>query len=297
MLYLSTSSLRGYGLHRIFSFARTAGYDGLDLSLSGDDFDTCDPAYVSGLARAYGFRVPSITAYETDMDETRLGLVMKLALTLKSSIVTFYPPEGGAAWYDTYLPQVQARYPDITLSVVNMPPKTTLLVIPGYNKNATLQNIRKVTGYTSLAINHVLPESGVDLLKTFTMLGNTIRMVYLADRSSEKGRDGLLPGRGYMPIESLLVKLREAGYTGPFTLTVRPSELGAGASDAQVLARLADVKAYVQRYMPETPAPLPPAPPAPLPPETPVSTDTATEGWLLHLVGSPHVLREGDSNG
>jgi myo-inositol-hexaphosphate 3-phosphohydrolase len=49
-----------------------------------------------------------------------------------------------------------------------------------------------MTAHTALSIENVEPESGVDLIKTFTLLGNTIGLVYLSDKTEEK--IGLFPG-------------------------------------------------------------------------------------------------------
>lgn len=50
-----------------------------------------------------------------------------------------------------------------------------------------------------------------------------------------------------MPLESLLIKLRENGYPGYFTLQINPKELGAGKDDV-VLEKLADAKKYFEKY-------------------------------------------------
>jgi sugar phosphate isomerase/epimerase len=49
MLLVSTSSLSGYGLHRIFSFVKKAGYDGIDLVLTKQNYDTWSADYIKSL--------------------------------------------------------------------------------------------------------------------------------------------------------------------------------------------------------------------------------------------------------
>ena len=46
MLLLSTSSLAGYGLHRIFEFAKKSEYDGIDLCIDFSEFDTFNAEYL-----------------------------------------------------------------------------------------------------------------------------------------------------------------------------------------------------------------------------------------------------------
>lgn len=62
-------------------------------------------------------------------------------------------------------------------------------------------------------------------MKTFILLGSTMGFVYLSDKTEET--DGLLPGDGNMPIESLLIKLKDIEYSGYFSLSVSPEALGA----------------------------------------------------------------------
>jgi len=50
-----------------------------------------------------------------------------------------------------------------------------------------------------------------------------------------------------MPLESLLIKLRENGYPGYFTIQVNPKELGVG-KDEIVLEKLLEIKKYFAKY-------------------------------------------------
>jgi len=82
------------------------------------------------------------------------------------------------------------KHPKITINIVNAPPKTWLFVIAEYT-DARPETIKKITNHTALSIENVEPESGVDLMKTFTLLGNTVELVYLSDKTEEK--NGLFP--------------------------------------------------------------------------------------------------------
>lgn len=247
MLLLSTSSLRGYGLHRIFSFARDAHYDGICLDLSPLDFDTESPEYVKTLSDEFGVPVVGITAYERRMTPKTVDRIVDMAKLLGSRTINFFPPhrlDKDGEWFSEYLPKVQQRSKDMDITVINVEPKTFLFIIPEY-RDATLPIIKKITGKTALHISNVEPESGTDLIKTFSLLGNSIRNVYLSDKTGNK--EELLPGKGDMPLESLLIKLADGGYKGDFTLKVTPKELGAG-EDANVLKNLAEAKEYFLKH-------------------------------------------------
>ena len=102
-----------------------------------------------------------------------------------------------------------------------------------------------MTEHTALSIENVEPESGVDLIKTFTLLGNTIGLVYLSDKTEES--IGMFPGEGDMPLESLLIRMKEAGYEGPFSLDIDPKYLSIG-EDKKVIERIIQSKNYLERY-------------------------------------------------
>lgn len=247
MLLLSTSSLRGYGLHKIFSFAREARYDGICLDLNPLDFDTENAPYIATLSKEFDMPVVSITAYERRITTKTVDKIIEMAKLLKSKTINFYPPhrmDKDGEWFSEYLPKVQQRHKDLDITVMNIEPKTFLFLIPEY-KDATLPLIKKITGKTSLHVSHVDPESGTDLIKTFSLLGNSIHNVYLSDKTGNK--EDLLPGKGDMPLESLLIKLADGGYKGDFTLKVVSRELGAG-DDAMVLKKLEEAKEYFLKH-------------------------------------------------
>ncbi len=248
MLLLSTSSLRGYSLHRIFSFAVRAGYAGISLDLSYDDYDTTHAEYLQSLVDTYSMPIRSIVAYERRMTRDLVDSIMELAARLRVETVNFYPPsifDTSSDWFLEYLPTITAKYPSHRISVVNVEPKTFLLIIPEY-RNATLMAIKKITGTTTLSIRNIDTESGVDLLKTFSILGNSIANVFLGDKAV--GKDFVYFGKGDMPLESFFIKLKNAGYTGLLTVRTLPRELDAGDADEKILSRLKEIKDFVGEY-------------------------------------------------
>ena len=92
MFLLSTSSLRGYGLHKIFSLARDAHYDGICLDLNPLDFDTENTNYISDLSKEFGIPIVSITAYERRITPKIVDKIIEMATILEAKIVNFYPP-------------------------------------------------------------------------------------------------------------------------------------------------------------------------------------------------------------
>lgn len=247
MLLLSTSSLSGYWLHKIFLLAKKAGYDGIDLSVNFDEFDSYNAEYIDMLVQSTAIPVVSLTAPERKFTKKQFDEVLSLASELWVTIVNVHPPhrlDKEKDWFGDSLKTIQAKYPKITINIVNAPPKTWLFIISEYG-DARPETIKKITEHTALSIANVDPASGVDLMKTFILLGSTMGFVYLSDKTEED--DGLFPGEGSMPLESLLIKLREINFDGHFTLSVNPKSLGAG-EDNLVLKYLENAKKFLYKY-------------------------------------------------
>ncbi len=248
MLLLSTSSLSGYWLHRIFSFAKKAKYDGIDLSVDFENFDTFESAYIQSLSEESWVAIVSLTAPEKKLSKKQFDQILVLARDLDIKTVNVHPPhrlEKEKDWFWEYLSVVSQKYPNITINIINAPPKTWLFIISEYG-DARPETIKKITEHTALSITNVEPSSGVDLMKTFILLGSTMGFVYLSDKTEETG--GLLPGDGNMPIESLLIKLKDIEYSGYFSLSVSPEALGAWSEEEAVLEKLASCKKFLAKY-------------------------------------------------
>ena len=184
MLLLSTSSLSGYGLHKIFLVAKWAGYDGIDLSVDFDMYDTCDARYIDSLITLVDIPVVSISAPERRLSKKQFDQILVLANDLGISVVNIHPPhrlDREKDWFWDYLKVVAQKYPSITINIINAPPKTWLFVISEYG-DARPETIKKITEHTALSIENVDPASGVDLMKTFILLGSTMGFIYLSDK-------------------------------------------------------------------------------------------------------------------
>jgi len=247
MLLLSTSSLSGYGLHKIFLLAKEASYEGIDLFVDFALYDTYNSSYLLSLIEMTGMPIRSITAPEKRLTKVQLEQILKLASSLDVERVNVHPPhrlEKEKDWFGDYLKVLQKKYANVIISVINAPPKTWLFIIAEYG-DARPETIKKMTEHTALSIANIDPNSGVDLMKTFFLLGSTLEFVYLSDKKEDG--DLLFPGEGLMPLESLLIKLRDIGYSGMFSLHVNPESLEAGQDD-KVIARLEEAKRYLRKY-------------------------------------------------
>jgi sugar phosphate isomerase/epimerase len=247
MFYISTSSLSGYWLHKIFLLTKASWYDGVDLVIDFDNFDTIDFAYLQSLSTETGVTIRAITAPERKVTKRQIDAIYGLASELEVTVINLHPPhrlDREKDWFWEYLKMISEKYPRITANIVNAPPKTWLFIISEYG-DARPETIKKITSHTALSIANVEPESGIDLMKTFTLLGNTIWHVYLSDKTEERGH--AFPWEGNMPLESLLIRMKEAGYEGSFSLLVDPEELAAW-DDKKVLTRLEEARIFLHKY-------------------------------------------------
>ena len=247
MLLLSTSSLAGYGLHRIFEFAKKSEYDGIDLCIDFSAFDTFNAEYLRKLSADFGVKIVSVTMPEKQLTTNQLEFVLQMAADLGVKMVNIHPPhrsEKEEDWFGEHLKILQQKYQNLMLNVINAPPKTWMFIIAAYG-DARPETIKKMTEHTALSIANIDPNSGVDLMRTFYLLGSTMEFVYLSDK--REGDEKLFPGKGLMPLESLLIKLNAVKFSGIFSLQVDPQALGAGNDDA-VLQNLERAKRYLYKY-------------------------------------------------
>ncbi len=251
MLLLSTSSLSWYSLHRVFSFAKKAKFDGIEISLNKLDYDLWDEDYIKWLSDAFEIPVIAITAPVKGMNEKAVDKIVNIATTTNAQVITFSPPhlmDKNTKWFSYYLQKVR-KDTNLAICIQNVEPKFMFFIIPEY-KNSTLWELKKVTGDATLDIWAIDPSSWMDILKAQKILWSNIKNIFLSDRRGTQM--GLLPGSAggwisYLPLESFFMKLKTSGYTGHVTLKVKQSELWAG-NEERVLQNLEYAKNYYAKH-------------------------------------------------
>ena len=251
MILLSTSSLHWYWLHRIFKFAHKAWFDGLDIALSRLNFDLWDKDYIKELSDSYNMPVLSITAPTRGMNQKKVDKIVDMALKLWVQLITFSPPhftDKNITRFTKYLLKVK-RDTHITIAIQNVELKYILYIIPEY-KNATLYEIKKITGDTSLDLSNIDSASGMDILKAQKMLWSSMKNIFLNDKHWSKA--WILPWWAwgwisYLPLESFLMKLKISWYNWFITLKVKPSELGVWTEE-KVIQNLDYSMSYYKKH-------------------------------------------------
>lgn len=251
MLLLSTSSLKWYWLHKTFLLASKANYDWIDLVVEKWNFDTFDYEYVKTISQDFKIPVLSVTAPDKWLDKQKVDQILKIALEVWAQVLNFSPPhitDKNMDWYLEYLNKIK-KDNRISITMQNIEQKFLYFVIPEY-RNSNLLDIKKVTWDTALNIANIDKASWADLIKMLWVLGNTIKNVYLSDKSWVK--DWLIPGSApgglsHLPIESFLMKLKSSWYEWFFSLRVKPTELEAW-EDEKVLYHLEFIKKYYKKH-------------------------------------------------
>ncbi len=253
MILLSTASLTWYGIHRVFIFAKKAWFDGIDLALSKFNLDLWDADYIKELSDSFWVPVLSVTAPSKWLNEKKVDMIVSIAQKLNSQVINFAPPhfsDTNITWYTNYLPRVK-KSTHLGISIKNVEPKFLFFIIPEY-KNASLLEIKKITWDTSLDLSSIDSSSSMDILKALSILGSSIKNIYLSDKKWP--RKWVLPWSAwgwvsYLPLESFFMKLKTGWYNWFITLKVRPAELWAGTKE-KVLQNLEySIKYYKKHFL------------------------------------------------
>lgn len=179
----------------------------MDICVDFGQYDSFDAQYLIELSKQFNIPIISFTTPEKQLTTDQLELLLHVAEEVGAKMVNIHPPhrlEKEKQWFGEHLKVLQKKYTKILLNVINAPPKTWLFIIAEYG-DAHPETIKKMTEHTALSIANIDPNSGVDLMRTFFLLGSTMEFVYLSDRKENDQK--MFPGDGLMPLESLLIKL------------------------------------------------------------------------------------------
>ncbi|NUJ98276.1 sugar phosphate isomerase/epimerase [Candidatus Gracilibacteria bacterium] len=251
MLLLSSSSLKGYGIHRIFKIVKETNFDGIDLCIEHEDYDSWDKEYLLSLIKEFKTPILSITAPSEKMSKEKFNTIKEIAIFCGAKTITISPPrisDKNTTWFTDYINKIE-KIPGIDICIQNVAPKFLFFIIPEY-KNTTLEQIKKITGTTSLDISGIELSSGMDIIKAARILGNTMRNIFICDKNGNK--DGLLPGEAgggvsFLPLESFFMQLKTSGYKSFLSLKVEPQEISIG-DDEEIKEKLGKFKEYYEKY-------------------------------------------------
>lgn len=244
MIILSTDSLRGYGLNRIFELAKAAGYDGIDVAVDFGAFDTCNGEYLKKLSDEYQMPIHAVSA-PMQVKSDRIKQLVEIAKTVQAKVVIIQPPKildfKMSSWLKNEVPRLREKE-FISIALENAPAETFLGFIPLH----TMSNTEELKRFKHISLDVTrIGESRKDLMRAYTSFKKFLVHVHLSN--IYHGKKYAPPQEGIMPLESFLTKLKQDRYPGAISIKISPKFLHVG-DDGKVIESLKEAKKYYDKY-------------------------------------------------
>ncbi len=244
MIALHTSSLHHYGLNRIFGFAKEAGYDGIEIAVDKNDYDTQNAEYIKRLSEKYELPVVALHSPENGSEKS-VQHVISMAEYLGCSVVVITPPKlmdfSFTRWLKKEAPALRKKK-NIQLALENTGGDTFL----GFLPSRSLNNITDLKNFGMVALDtSATAAKKEDLIRFYERLRKLVVHVHLSN--VRRHREYSMPNEGILPLESFLKKLKSNGYQGVISMRIRPADLMEG-DDEKVVKNLKKAKEFVDGY-------------------------------------------------
>ena len=244
MLVLSSDSLRGYGLNRIFNFVKQAGYSGIDLPIDFKNFDTQNTEYVKLLSEQYQIPVVALQVPPVSSPK-KIQEAVKMAKTLGCRIIVIQPPKifdfKYIQWLKNEIPKIRQKE-NISIALENAPSETFLGIIPEH----AMGNVNEMKKFKHACIDTTrVAQKHDDLIRIYKTLKKYLVHVHLSN--VKLGKQYYLPNEGILPIESFLTKLKQDSWPGNIAVKINPKFMNAG-NDEKVLETMLDIKKFYDTY-------------------------------------------------
>lgn len=244
MLVLSTDSLRGYGLNRVFNFIKLTGMGGVDLAIDPKNYDTQNTEYVLSLSEQYGL---PITAIQTppNANPHKIQEVVKMAKILNCRVIVIQPPKifdfKYIQWLKNEIPKIRQKE-NISIALENAPSETFLGIIPEH----AMGNIMEMKKFKHACLDTTrVAQKKDDLIRVYKALKKYLVHIHLSN--VKMGKQYYLPQEGILPNESFLTKLKQDNFPGNVSLKINSKFLNCG-EDEKVLKSLKEAKLFYDTY-------------------------------------------------
>lgn len=244
MILLSTDSLRGYGLNRIFELTKAAGYDGIDLTVDFGQFDTSNAEYIKKLITEYNLPVHAVSSPK-EISPKHIQEVVAMAKAIGAKVVILQPPKildfKLASWLKKEIPRLREKE-FMSIALENAPAGTFLGFIP---ENA-MSSANDLKEFKHVCLDTArLGEQRKDVMRAYAALKKYLVHIHLSN--FYHGKKYAPPQEGIMPLESFLTKVKEDRYPGAISIKISPKYLNAG-DDEKVIEELKKAKKYYDKY-------------------------------------------------
>jgi len=244
-LAISTDSLHGYGLDRIFEIAKKLGFDGIDLKQDKKEYDTTNAEYLNELQKEHSLPILSIQASDKANSKDILATV-ELAKAIQTKIVIIQPPKlfdrSYINWLRKNVPKLRKEN-DISIALENNSSAGFLGILPerAMSNTMELKRFRHVCLDVSRAA-----DKKQDIIKMYNTLKEYVVALHLSDYKN--GVNYLPLTKGDLALESLLIKLKDGNFKGILSLKINPKRLG-GNDEAKVQKNLKEMLTFCKKFI------------------------------------------------
>lgn len=244
MLSLSTDSLKGYGLNRIFKIIKDSGYDGVDLAIDNRNYDTQNAEYIKTLVDEFSIPVVAIQTPITS-NPKKIQSTVEMAKIIGTKIIIVQPPKifdfKYTQWLKSEIPKIRQKE-DISIALENAPSGSFLGIIPEH----AMGNLLDLKKFKHACLDTSrLAQKKEDLIRIYKILEKYLVHIHLSNVKAGSPYSPL--EKGILPIESFLAKLKQDGFKGNISLKINGKFLNVG-NDEKVLKSLKEQKLFYETY-------------------------------------------------
>jgi len=249
-LLLSTDSLPNYWLDLIFSIAKSAWFDGIDLAI-WKWFDARDEEYVQKLSLDHNMPVYVIQT-SAKLNQKEMEKALDLCATTWANTISINAPKiTDFKAYDFIadnLKSYKESNPDINFAILNpKDSKLFALPIPEYRFSNIIDIVKKYDAYVGLDISNMDMDS---FENEFTRKVDDyvpyLSVIYLSDKTKD-WKSHLIPWEWMLDLQTFFKRLKKSWYTRPISVKIdfKPNEL---ANKEKLKKQLKKVKTYYEKY-------------------------------------------------
>ncbi len=249
-LLLSTDTLPNYWLDLIFSIAKSAWFDGIDLAMR-KWFDAWDEEYVQKLSMDHKLPVYIIQT-SAKLNQKELDKALDLCQATNADTICVNAPKiTDFKAYDFIagnLKNYKDSNPDIHFTILNpKDSKLFALPIPEYRFSNIIDIVKKYDAYVWLDISNIDMDSfESEFTRKIDDYAPYISVIYLSDKSKD-WKWHLVPGDWSLDLKTFLKRLKKSWYNRPISIKLdfKPTELG---NKDKLKKLLKKVKTFYDRY-------------------------------------------------
>jgi len=249
-LLLSTDTLPNYWLDLIFSIAKSAWFDGIDLAMR-KWFDAWDEEYVQKLSMDHKLPVYIIQT-SAKLNQKELDKALDLCQATNADTICVNAPKiTDFKAYDFIagnLKNYKDSNPDIHFTILNpKDSKLFALPIPEYRFSNIIDIVKKYDAYVWLDISNIDMDSfESEFTRKIDDYAPYISVIYLSDKSKD-WKWHLVPGDWSLDLKTFLKRLKKSWYNRPISIKLdfKPTELG---NKDKLKKLLKKVKTFYERY-------------------------------------------------